>query len=83
VLNLPRFPLRAVRFPGALLPLHIFEPRYRELVGDLSVLPAEARSFGILPPGDSAELPVPGAIAAAARAGAHSRARRIGHGSIV
>jgi Lon protease-like protein len=29
---LPLFPLGAVLFPGALLPLHIFEPRYRLLV---------------------------------------------------
>jgi uncharacterized protein len=31
--NLPVFPLpRTVLMPGALLPLHVFEPRYRELV---------------------------------------------------
>jgi uncharacterized protein len=29
---LPLFPLGAVLFPGALLPLHIFEPRYRLLI---------------------------------------------------
>ncbi|HEV8471037.1 MAG TPA: LON peptidase substrate-binding domain-containing protein [Candidatus Limnocylindria bacterium] len=29
---LPLFPLGTVLFPGALLPLHIFEPRYRLLV---------------------------------------------------
>ena len=29
---LPIFPLPTVLFPGALLPLHIFEPRYRALV---------------------------------------------------
>jgi len=28
------FPLKVVAFPGALLPLHIFEPRYRQLVAD-------------------------------------------------
>ena len=28
------FPLGAVLFPGALLPLHVFEPRYRRLVED-------------------------------------------------
>ncbi|MFT3773390.1 MAG: LON peptidase substrate-binding domain-containing protein [Minicystis sp.] len=31
---LPLFPLPTVLFPGALLPLHIFEPRYREMVRD-------------------------------------------------
>jgi Lon protease-like protein len=30
--NLPLFPLKTVLFPGQLLPLHIFEPRYREMV---------------------------------------------------
>jgi len=29
---LPLFPLGSVLFPGMLLPLHIFEPRYRLLV---------------------------------------------------
>jgi Lon protease-like protein len=28
------FPLGTVLFPGALLPLHVFEPRYRQLVQD-------------------------------------------------
>jgi Lon protease-like protein len=31
---LAMFPLGTVLFPGALLPLHVFEPRYRELVQD-------------------------------------------------
>jgi uncharacterized protein len=34
--NLPIFPLpNAVLFPGALLPLHVFEPRYRSLTRDV------------------------------------------------
>lgn len=32
---LPLFPLQTVLFPGALLPLHVFEPRYRALVRDI------------------------------------------------
>ncbi len=33
--HLPVFPLpRAVLFPGTVLPLHVFEPRYREMVAD-------------------------------------------------
>ncbi len=30
--DLPMFPLGTVLFPGALLPLHVFEPRYRALI---------------------------------------------------
>ncbi|MGD9702615.1 MAG: LON peptidase substrate-binding domain-containing protein [Acidimicrobiia bacterium] len=32
---LPMFPLGTVLLPGAVLPLHVFEPRYRRLVQDL------------------------------------------------
>ncbi len=32
-MRIPLFPLQAVLFPGATLPLHIFEPRYREMIG--------------------------------------------------
>lgn len=32
--RLPLFPLPLVLFPGATLPLHIFEPRYRALIAD-------------------------------------------------
>lgn len=31
---LPLFPLDVVLFPGMALPLHIFEPRYQELIGE-------------------------------------------------
>src|SRR6478736_891270 len=31
---LPMFPLGTVLLPGAVLPLHVFEPRYRQLVKD-------------------------------------------------
>jgi Lon protease-like protein len=32
---IPVFPLAHVQFPGALTPLHIFEPRYRKLLKDV------------------------------------------------
>ena len=32
--RLPLFPLPLVLFPGAMLPLHVFEPRYRALLAD-------------------------------------------------
>jgi Lon protease-like protein len=34
--RLPIFPLGAVVMPGSVLPLHIFEPRYRALMDDLT-----------------------------------------------
>jgi uncharacterized protein len=44
---LPLFPLGAVLYPGMLLPLHIFEERYRQLVQDLLDRP-EPRQFGVI-----------------------------------
>lgn len=45
---LPLFPLGMVLFPGLVLPLHVFEERYRVLVRDLSALPEHQRSFGVV-----------------------------------
>ena len=42
---LPLFPLPLVLFPGAPLPLHIFEPRYRQMLSDCM---ATDSRFGIL-----------------------------------
>jgi Lon protease-like protein len=42
---LPLFPLQLVVFPGAAQPLHIFEERYREMVGEAEVAKSE---FGIV-----------------------------------
>lgn len=42
---LPLFPLPLVLFPGVPLPLHIFEPRYREMLADCL---AGDRRFGIV-----------------------------------
>ena len=44
---LPLFPLGTVLYPGLVLPLHIFEDRYRELVRDLLAGP-EPRQFGVI-----------------------------------
>jgi Lon protease-like protein len=44
---LPLFPLGTVLYPGMLLPLHIFEERYRQLVRDLLARP-EPRRFGVI-----------------------------------
>ena len=37
VRELPLFPLPLVLFPGVPLPLHIFEPRYRQMLSDIRV----------------------------------------------
>ncbi len=44
---LPLFPLGTVLFPGLVLPLHIFEARYKQLVRDLADAP-EPRRFGVI-----------------------------------
>ena len=47
--RLPLFPLATVLVPGLVLPLHVFEPRYRELVERLMALPEGAtRQFGVI-----------------------------------
>src|SRR5687768_14295014 len=35
--QLPIFPLSLVLFPGVPLPLHIFEPRYRQMLNDIRI----------------------------------------------
>lgn len=44
---LPLFPLGTVLFPGMVLPLNVFEERYRQLVRDLLDQP-EPREFGVI-----------------------------------
>ena len=61
--QLALFPLRVVLFPGALLPLHIFEPRYQALLADVA---AGDHRFGLLPPGEGGGLPPRGTIGCAA-----------------
>jgi Lon protease-like protein len=41
------FPLGSVLLPGGLLPLHIFEPRYRQLVADLLADDVNEPEFGV------------------------------------
>jgi uncharacterized protein len=45
--TMPLFPLGTVLYPGLVLPLHIFEDRYRQLVRDLQAGP-EPRLFGVI-----------------------------------
>ena len=44
---MPLFPLGSVLYPGLVLPLHIFEERYQQLVADLLAGP-EPRQFGVI-----------------------------------
>jgi uncharacterized protein len=44
---LPLFPLGTVLYPGLLLPLHIFEERYRQLVRDLQA-GSQPQRFGVI-----------------------------------
>jgi len=43
--RLPLFPLGSVVVPGQLLPLHVFEPRYRALVQEVPDLPDDPRAL--------------------------------------
>src|SRR5687768_13022946 len=42
--RIPIFPLNVVLFPGMLLPLHIFEPRYRQMIRECL---ESDRTFGV------------------------------------
>jgi uncharacterized protein len=75
-IEIPIFPLPStVHFPGTLLPLHIFEPRYRTLVGD--ALAGDGRiAIALLKPGFEAEYynsPEVYPIACAGRLVAHEK----------
>jgi Lon protease-like protein len=43
--KLPLFPLETVLFPGMVLPLHVFEPRYRTMIGRCIT---ENKPFGVV-----------------------------------
>jgi Lon protease-like protein len=65
--HLPIFPLPVVLLPGMLMPLHIFEPRYRQMLHDCL---NDRRLFGLTYHPDSAVgtlvVPVVGSIGCAA-----------------
>lgn len=42
---IPLFPLDVVLFPGTPLPLHVFEPRYKEMISECL---AQQRAFGVV-----------------------------------
>jgi Lon protease-like protein len=45
IMRIPLFPLNLVLFPGAALPLHIFEDRYKEMVAECL---EKKKSFGVV-----------------------------------
>lgn len=58
--HLPIFPLPLVLMPFEILPLHIFEPRYRQMLEDVG---AERNMFGVSmlePEGPGTDKPAPG-----------------------
>ncbi|ONK15053.1 LON peptidase substrate-binding domain-containing protein [Streptomyces sp. MP131-18] len=55
--RLPLFPLNTVLFPGLVLPLNVFEARYRAMMRDLLELPGEGpRPFGVVAIRDGHEV---------------------------
>lgn len=66
--RLPLFPLGLILYPGAEAPLHIFEPRYRRLLADVT---AGDRRFGLVaPPAERPETAiVAGRVGAIAEVG--------------
>ena len=46
--TLPLFPLGTVLMPGAPLPLHVFEPRYRQMTIDLVTGTVPGKQFGVV-----------------------------------
>ena len=73
--SLPLFPLGTVLYPGLLLPLHIFEERYRQLVRDLMAAP-EPRSFGVIAIREGRETGVDG-VSALYEIGCTATVRRV------
>jgi Lon protease-like protein len=65
--ELPLFPLRTVLFPGGLLPLRVFEPRYLDMVGRCM---REGGEFGVLLIARGGET---GAVESLARIGSSAR----------
>lgn len=74
--RIPLFPLGSVLFPGVLLPLHVFERRYRDLVRDLLTAPDEQRRFGVVAIREGREVGADG-IRALYPVGCVARLRRV------
>jgi uncharacterized protein len=73
--KLPLFPLGAVLYPGQVLPLHVFEERYRQLVADLLAGP-EPREFGVIAIRHGRETGIDG-VSALYQTGCTARVRQV------
>jgi len=76
-MKLPLFPLNTVLFPGMLLPLHIFEPRYREMI---NLCLTERQPFGVVLIKAGEEVAAPAAPHPIGTYGQVSRAERLPDG---
>lgn len=56
--TIPLFPLQTVLLPGTPLPLHVFEPRYRQLTVDLMTGTVPDKRFGVIALTPSQEVEV-------------------------
>jgi Lon protease-like protein len=74
--RLPLFPLSLVLLPGLLLPLHVFEERYRVLVRELLELSEPQRRFGVVAIRQGREIGADG-ISALHEIGCVARVRRV------
>ena len=74
--RLTLFPLGTVLFPGLVLPLHVFEERYRVLVRDLLDLPESERRFGVIAIRSGREVGADG-VSALYEIGCIARVRRV------
>jgi len=74
--RLPLFPLGLVLLPGLLLPLHVFEERYRVLVRELLELPEEQRRFGVVAIREGREVGADG-VTALHEVGCVAQVRRV------
>lgn len=74
--RLPLFPLGLVLLPGLLLPLHVFEERYRRLVSYLLELPEQERRFGVVAIRSGREVGADG-VTALHEVGCVARLRRV------
>lgn len=77
--RLPLFPLGTVLFPGVLLPLHVFEERYRRMVRDLLEEDQDRRDIGVVAIREGREVGADGAagLRALHPVGCVARLRRV------